>query len=360
VKPSARRISLGTDRFSGLYLLAAFIVVFGVWSPHVFMTVATVHLIASQQAVAGIVAIAVLIPLTSGNYDLSVGANANLTGILAIVLQTREGWGLLPTLVVSLGAGMMVGVVNGFIVVRLGVNSFITTLAMGSVLAAVQVIVTSSQQPQPVLTPLWNNLTQAKWLGFQVIVVYLLIIALLAWWLMDHTPLGRHLFAAGGNPEAARLSGVRVDRMTWFSLTSSATLAGVAGVLYTSLSGPSLSFGDTLLLPAFAAAFLGSTQLKPGRFNVGGTIVAIFVLAVGVQGLQIVSGQQWLSDMFNGVALILAVAMAVSRGRRSAGRFRKRRASVPRTSSDPARPADAVPPESGSETKAVTQGSWPA
>jgi len=94
-------------------------------------------------------------------------------------------------------------------------------------------------------------------------------------------------------------------------------IAGLGGVFFTSQTGPSLVFGSTLLLPAFAAAFLGSTQLHPGRFNVWGTILAIYVLATGVQGLELVSGQQWLSDMFNGVALAVAVALAVNRERRS-------------------------------------------
>ena len=143
--------------------------------------------------------------------------------------------------------------------------------------------------------------------------LYLLILAFILWWLTAHTPVGRYLYAIGGNPEAARLSGVRIERYTTFALVSSATIAGLAGIMFSSLNGPSLDFGGTLLLPAFAAAFLGSTQLIPGRFNVWGTLLAIYVLATGVQGLQLVSGASWLSDMFNGVALIIAVALSIKR-----------------------------------------------
>ena len=130
-----------------------------------------------------------------------------------------------------------------------------------------------------------------------------MILAFVLWWLTAHTPAGRYLFAIGGNTEAARLSGVRVERYTALALILSAVIAAFAGVMFSSLNGPSLNFGGTLLLPAFAAAFLGSTQLTPGRFNVWGTLLAIYVLATGVQGLQLVSGASWLSDMFNGVAL---------------------------------------------------------
>jgi ribose transport system permease protein len=100
----------------------------------------------------------------------------------------------------------------------------------------------------------------------------------------------------------------------------SATISAIAGVLFTSQNGPSLAFGPTLLLPAFASAFLGSTQLTPGRFNVWGTLIAIFALATGVQGLELVSGASWLSDMFNGVTLILAVALSINRTKAVAGR----------------------------------------
>ena len=113
---------------------------------------------------------------------------------------------------------------------------------------------------------------------------YLIVLALVAWWVLDHTPPGRYIYATGGNPEAARLSGVKVGMWVWLSFVASGFVCGIAGVLYASQNGPSLTFGAALLLPAYAAAFLGSTQLKPGRFNVWGTIIAVYVLAVGRQG----------------------------------------------------------------------------
>jgi len=315
----SRRIhNLGLDRFSAIYLWAIFVVVFGLWSPNEFLTRATFQSVASSQSIAGILAIAVLVPLACGQFDLSVGANANLTGIVVILFQTSLHWGVIESVLVSVLIGLSVGAVNGFIVVKLRVNSFIATLAMSSVLAAALIIVTNSQQPPPVTTAAWTGLTQATVFGVQIIVVYLLALGLLTWWFLAHTPAGRYLYATGGNAEAARLSGVRVGRWSWISLTIAGGIAGLGGVLFSSLTGPSLTFGATLLLPAFAAAFLGSTQVQPGRFNVWGTLIAIYVLATGVEGLQLVSGQQWLSDMFNGVALIVAVALAGWRQRRTA------------------------------------------
>jgi ribose transport system permease protein len=309
------KFNLGLDRFSGVYLWIVFLVVFGIWTPHIFLTMSTLHSVASSQSIDGIVALAVLIPLAGNNFDLSVGANANLTGIVAIILQSKFHWSVVPAILISIAIGLLIGVVNATIVVKLRINSFITTLAMASILSAVEVIVTGNAQPLPVLSSGWNDFTQTFVGGFQIVVLYLIILALVVWWFLARTPGGRYIYAIGGNADAARLSGVRVNRWTFISLVASAGIAGFAGILYTSLSGPALAFGPDLLLPAFAAAFLGSTQLQPGKFNVWGTIIAIYVLATGVEGLQLISGQQWLNDMFNGIALIVAVGMSVTRSR---------------------------------------------
>jgi ribose transport system permease protein len=323
-----RRIGTGFDRFSGLYLGGLFILVFGIWVPSEFLTTSTLHSVAAQQAVTGMIALAVLIPLAAGLYDLSVGATANVSGILTIVLMDNNHWAVVPAILAGILVAVAIGFVNAFIVVRLGVNSFIATLGMGSILGAVEVIISSNSQPLPPTSTAWNNFTQTTVFGFQIVVLYLIILAFVLWWLMAHTPVGRYLYAIGGNTEAARLSGVRIQRYTTFALVTSASIAGLAGVMFSSLNGPSLNFGGTLLLPAFAAAFLGSTQLTPGRFNVWGTLLAIYVLAIGVQGLQLVSGASWLSDMFNGVALIIAVALSIQRApsarwQRLKGSFRR-------------------------------------
>jgi ribose transport system permease protein len=311
---------LGLDRFSGLYLWAAFIVVFGIWVPHLFLTMSTVHSLASQNSVLAMIAIAVLIPLAAGAYDLSVGAVVNLSTIMVTSLQSKQHWGMWAAIVAAIAVSVAVGAVNGFFVVVLKVNSFIATLGMATILTAVQTIVSGDNQPLPPTSHAWLQLTQRTVAGFQIIFVYLIVIALVAWWVLDHTPIGRYIYAVGGNSEAARLSGVRVDRWTWWALIASSTICGIAGVLYGSLSGPSLTFGQSLLLPAFAAVFLGSTQLKPGRFNLWGALIAVFVLATGVQGLGYVTGVVWLNDMFNGVALLGAVSFAVWRQRSSHAR----------------------------------------
>lgn len=323
---SPRRWKLGMERFSGLYLWALIILVFSVWTPQLFLQPATVYSIASSQSIVAMLAIAALISMSAGAFDVSIGAVANMSTIIVISLQSMYNWPIWPSIGAALAASVMVGVINGFLIVKLKISPIVATLGMGSVLLAVQTIVSKAGQPFPPLDPAWSELTQRDIGGFQIVFLYLVIIALLVWWVLEHTPVGRYIYAVGGNAEAARLSGVKVGKWTWVALIASSTLCGFAGVAYGSLAGPSLTYGGTMLLPAFAAVFLGSTQIKPGRFNLWGTMLAVFVLATGVQGLQLVTGVQWLNDMFSGLALILAVAFAGWRQRRSVTGKRERRA----------------------------------
>jgi ribose transport system permease protein len=336
----------GIERFSALYLWAVFIIIFGLWEPSLFLSNATFQSIATGQAVSGMVAIAVLIPLVCGEFDLSVGANANFVGLVAILLQVNDHWPVLPAVLLSVALGFVIGAANALIAVRFRVSSFIATLGMGSVLSAFEVIVTGGFQPAPATSSTWNNLTQDSLGGVQLVVYYFIALCIVVWWFLGYTAAGRYLYAIGGNPVAARLSGVRVDRWRSLVLILAGGIAGLSGVLFTSLSGPSLTFGPTLLLPAFAAAFLGVTQIKPGRFNVWGTFVAIYVLATGVQGLQLASGVQWLSDMFDGVALIVAVGLSVAAQGRD-GRTRSGRARGQREQASEASPGAHDDPSAG-------------
>lgn len=336
--------SFGFDRFSGLYLWALLIIIFSVWQPDLFPTSATVHSVAANRAIAALLALGVLVPLIGGVFDLAIGATANLVTLSTVLLISR-GYNLVLAVVIGILIGAAIGTINGFIVVRLKVGSFIATLGMASVLGATQIIVTGNRQPRTPGRSSWDAFTQTTVFGFQIVVLYMLVIAAVLWWALGHTPAGRYLYAIGSSPEAARLSGVRVDFYTWMSLVASGTIAGIAGVLYASLSGPSLSYGPSLLLPAFAAVFLGSTQFSPGRYNVWGTILAIFVLATGVKGLQLVTDVVWLDLMFSGVALVAAVAVAG--GRQRAGDERKRRQLV-RTDGQQAGHSDSGHP--GSDT----------
>jgi ribose transport system permease protein len=160
--------------------------------------------------------------------------------------------------------------------------------------------------------------------GITVPVIVLFVVAALTWYLLERTPVGRRLYAAGYNPAAARLAGVNVEGLRIATLTAGGAIAALAGALLTSrINAGDPTVGPSFLLPALTAVFLGSTQFRGGRFNVWGTIVAMYVLAVGIKGLQLAGSPRWVNDLFYGLALLLAVALSQwERGARRGGAIR--------------------------------------
>jgi ribose transport system permease protein len=287
--------------------------------PDTFLTADTIRSVASDQAITGILALAALIPLLAGGFDLSVAQNLGVSAVVSSALMSKSHVDPPLAVLLTLAMGTGVGIVNGFFVARVGVNSFIATLGMTSALVAVSQIVSDQQFVGPVPDG-FQKVANGEVAGVPVLAIYLIAACLLLWWILEHTPLGRRLAATGANADAARLAGVRTTRYVFWSFVVSGALASLAGTLLSAKIGSvDPQVGPSYLLPAFAACFLGMTQLKPGRFNVWGTFVALYLLATGVKGLQLAGGQLWITDLFNGVALVGAVSLAVLGERRRAG-----------------------------------------
>jgi ribose transport system permease protein len=329
---------LGPRRISAVYLWVLFMTLFGLLKPGVYLSHLTLQLVFSEGAVTCLLALAFLVPLVAGAYDLSIGALMSASVAIGVWLQLHSS--LPPALgaIVCVVACTLFGCVSGFIVVRLKVNSFIATLGMSEVLLAVVLLVSGNRQLVATFPDSWSNLGLDKLAGIPLVDVYLLVIALVLWYVLEHTRIGRYLFATGGNAEAARLSGVPTDRMVWGALAASGAIAGVAGVIYSMRVGTfDATVGPGYLFPAVAAVFLGASQLSR-RPNVWGTLIAYFALAFGIQGLALSSSSAavWSQPLFQGVALIVAVAMTnLPAIRRGAKRVRRRpaprgQASTPR------------------------------
>jgi ribose transport system permease protein len=167
------------------------------------------------------------------------------------------------------------------------------------------------------ISPKFLDIAQAQIFGLSLPVFYMLILAAVLWYVIEYRQFGRYMFATGSNPDAARLAGVRTDRMRALSLVVCALIAGLAGILLASKIGSAApGTGDTYLLPAFAGALLGATQVRPGRVNVLGTLIAVLLLATGIQGLELAGAAVWVQNVFYGGGLIIAVAFAARAARR--------------------------------------------
>ena len=227
--------------------------------------------------------------LASRVFDLSLAANMTFSiCLLGTLLQSGQFPWVLGVLV-TLAAGAAIGAVNALIITGLGVDAVIATLGMSSILAALSFWVADGQTV--ILDKVAGSFTDAATttLGtVPITVVYLAVVAVGLWFLLEHTPFGRYLYAIGANIQAAKLAGIKVVRLRWLVLMLTGGLAALAGVVLTmQLGAASFGAGAPYLLPVFAATFLGSTQFFPGRFNVRGTIVALYLLAIAVKGLQL-------------------------------------------------------------------------
>lgn len=311
-----RRFSLGMDRFSGLYVWAALIVLFAIWVPHLFLTTNNFRIIAGDQAITAMLALGLVLPFAAGVFDLSLAALVGLS-VAVVAWMQSHGWNAVIACVAAILVASAVGVVNGIVVVRLKVNSFIATLGMSSVLAAAAYWVTNGQTITEGFSNSFLNLGTKQVLGLPLPFYIMLVLAAIVYVVLEYLPIGRFLFATGGNGQAARLAGVRVDRVVFGSLVASATIAGLTGVVLAARLGTaSADIGPSYLLPVFSAVFLGATQIKAGRVNVVGTLIAIYLLATGVKGLQLAGAPVYVNDLFNGAALIIAVSLAARTARR--------------------------------------------
>ncbi|HWB70338.1 MAG TPA: ABC transporter permease [Solirubrobacterales bacterium] len=303
---------LSVRRISAVYLWLGFMVLFGILAPNTFLTETTFLVVFGEGVITCLLALAFLIPLAAGIYDLSIGGVMALSLALSVYLSIHTGLPPGVGALVAVAACTLTGFVSGFIVVRLRVNSFIGTLGVSQVLLAICLLLSGNKQIVGEFPESWSTLGNGKILGIPNVDFFLLAVALVLWYVLEHTRIGRYVFATGGNPEAARLAGVKTDRLIWGTLVASATMAGLAGVVYSMRAGIfTATTGPGYLFPAVAAVFLGASQLSQ-RPNVWGTLIAYFALAFGVQGLLLAvsSAAVWSQPLFQGVALIVAVALA--------------------------------------------------
>lgn len=297
------------------------IVVFGALKPNTFLTQANFSSILASQAVLVVVTLGLVVVLTGGDYDLSVASVVGLSSMLIAILNVNHHVSIGLSILVALLAGLLVGSVNGLFVVLLGVDSLIVTLGMSTFISGIVLWISNSNTISGISTSLVKPVIIWRLLNVPLEFYYAMIIAFAIWYVYRYTPVGRRLLVVGRSREVARLSGIRVGAVRWGALMLSGLIAAFGGVLYTGTSGSAgPTSGLELLLPAFAAAFLGATTISPGRFNAWGTVIAVYFLVTGITGLQLLGAESYVQNLFYGGALILAVSFSqIVRRRRGAG-----------------------------------------
>ena len=309
-RPARRRRQLvEAGILPGLWVVV--VVVFGLAEPSTFLTTRNFSNIFGSQAVLLVLALGLSVPLLTGDFDLSAANTLTFSGMVTAILNVNHHWPVVVAGLVGIAAGAAVGFVNALIVVKLRKDSFIITLGTGTVLAGLTFWISNSLTITGVSHALTAWVFSNTFIGIPLEFWYGLAATLVLLYVVSLTPLGRRMLFVGQAREVARLTGVRTDRVRMGSLVVSGVVGALAGVLYLGTTGAAdPSSGTAFLLPAFAAVFLGSTSIQPGRFNPLGTFVAVYFLSTGIAGLELLGAQSYIQQLFYGAALVLAVSVS--------------------------------------------------
>ena len=310
------RAALAAGRNYGTVLILLLLVVVFSLSTDAFLTLRNVQSVLIVQAITALMTFGVMFPLIVGEFDLSVGYMIGFLAMLGAFLA-GHGSGALVVIPVMILTGGVIGLCNGLLTQRVGISSFIATLGVGIVLQGLTQGASGGKvlfsNIPTVVTTIGGNyagpLAISVWivLGFAVVLFYVL----------EQTPLGRSWYAVGGSERVAFLAGLRTGRLKIAAFMISGLLVGGASVLALGQSGSANpGFGPDLLLPAYAAAFLGVTTYRAGRYNVIGSVVGILLLAVGFNGLSLLGVPFWVQPIFNGGVLLFAVIIARAEARK--------------------------------------------
>ena len=317
IQPARRNWTKDIERFALLGAWAVLIAIFALAVPDTFLTWRTFSSMFGSQAVLVVLSLAILVPLTAGDFDLSAANVLVFSAMLVAVTNVQLGLPIGFSIILAIGVGAAIGAVNAVFILYFRIHSLIITLGVGTFLQGLTLWMSRSRTISGISMDLVEVVVIQRFFGIPLAFYYGLALALIMWWVLEYTIAGRKLLFVGRGREVARLNGVKVDRVRVVSLMASSTLAAIAGVLYAGMTGSAdPNSGTGLLLPAFAAAFLGATTLYPGRFNPLGTLLSVYFLITGITGLTMMGADAFVQSLFYGGALVVAVSLSqLVRGR---------------------------------------------
>lgn len=281
-----------------------------------FMSVANLSNVLIQISVLMVISSGLTMAVASGEFDLSVGQTASLAGVLVAGMMVLSGLAVPLAIAVAMLSGLVVGLINGMLVTMLRIPSLIATLAMGPIALGVNYAYTGGDSIYAQMPDSFYAIAKGRVFGVipMPICIALLVVAVF-YVLLNRTRLGRSIIATGANIEAARLSGIKVNRARVTALTLSALGAALGGVMLTARLGTGQSgAGDAYLMDSLTAVFLGMTAFKPGRATLQGTLVGVVIIGMLDNGLNLMGAPFYLQNVVRGVVMIAAVSLAVLRG----------------------------------------------
>lgn len=292
----------------GLLLMVLF---FSINAPDTFFTRGNFLNILSQASLTAIIAAGLTYTLVIGEFDLSIGYVASFIGLIVTGLMANQGLPIALAIFCALALGTAIGTVNGVLVTKIRINAVIATLGVGTILTGLGFTYSAFPIAAGVPREFTTIAIGRTLFGVPNPVFIMAFVLFFLWVILNKTDIGQRMQAVGGNIEAARLSGIRVDRIKMFAFATAGFCSALTGTLLSSLLGSgTLAAADGYLLDAFAAVFLGSATLREGEFHIVGTLVGVLILAVGFNGLSIFGAPTSFQPIFKGGILVLAVGMS--------------------------------------------------
>lgn len=299
-------------RYATILGLVAMIIAFSILSPKAFSTLGNFTNVLNQASLAMIIAGGLTLAVVVGELDLSIGFAASLHGILVTGFIVHDKLPIPLAIAIVLALGALIGLINGFIVTKMKVNSVIATLGVGTIITGIAFAYSAGVPIVAGVPEAFLQLSLGRWLfGIPNNIVVMVLVLGILWVLVERTSIGQEIQAVGGNPAAARLAGINVDRIKTLGFVISGMCAALTGMLLASrLGSGTTSAADSYLLTAFAAVFLGSATLRDGEFHVLGTLVGALIIAFGFNGLNIFGAPTFSQYVFQGAILIIAVGLS--------------------------------------------------
>jgi ribose transport system permease protein len=313
-----RAVSRLTERFGIIGLWGVMIGVYSAIESSNFDTSGTFTTIFSSQAALVFLSMAFLCTVIVGEFvDLSVASILGLCATLIPVLTVFDHFSVAVASVIAVAVGVSAGAINGFLIVYVGVNTIVVTLGMSTLLLGIALAIAHLGAVTG-LSASFGNLALANVGGLPVSFYYGIGLTLVFAYVLAFTPLGRHMQFVGANREVSRLAGVRVNAIRFGAFVAAGALCGIGGVVVSAgVGGFDPTTSVDYLLPTVSAVFLGTAVIRPGRFNPIGTFISVYFLETGILGLEELNLASWISDVFYGAALIVAVMLTTLLRRRA-------------------------------------------
>ena len=317
-RPAHRRVldKIGVQNLSLLVALGALVAIIGAQNSDFFL-VSNIETIGTTVSIVGVLAVVQTVVMLIGGLDISVGSAAGLTSVVSAMVFTSQASAALGILAV-LVVGLLAGLFNGLVIIYGRVNAVIATLATYAGYRGLANLISDGRaQGYTGTDSTFIFIARGSVAGIPVLIWIFVIIALAAHLLLRYTDVGRNLYAMGGNPTAARLAGININRYVIACYVIAGITAAIAGIMLTARtgSGQPTSGSQGLELQSITAAALGGVSLRGGKGAIPGTILAVLLLGVLQNGLTILNVNSFWQDIAQGFLLVVAVILQQRRRR---------------------------------------------